>query len=763
MQRVFERWGAFVERRPVGVLLVAIAFIAIGVAGMTRLTAANGVQQIFVSSSESYTRYEAMRALFPPSQMDAVLVISDPDLLTPERLEALRNLQFDLSLETGVNSVVSLFSARRAAARGDSFPPLVPDDIPSGDAFASLVGEIVAHPLVRNRLVSADGHTVLFNVQLDPDMTDGPSLRAAVDALRATAEADLAPHGLSARMTGAPVMRAELDEINAREQLMLSLAAFAVGGLVSLAYFRRLSFALMSGTAPAVTVVMTFGLLGWLDISLTIALQIVAPLVTVIAFNNAMHVLFAILRSPGDPHRQTSPVAHAIGEVGPASLMTSLTSALAFVALMITNSEVIRAFGALAAFGTVTAFVAVITIIPALAVLVSRLRVRAFVAPRPDNGRLGSFISAADRIAAPRAKSIAIFGGLLIVVFVLAQTTLRPRYLMSDNMPFGSDTRAAISTIDAAFGGSQPLRILARWPANDPRAEAAVVGHLGDLETRLGSYPAIGSVLSLATLSDWLAAARPETAGDLDALLDALPDAVGTLLIDREAGAALITAMVPDQSTAANRQLIGEIRAQLAQIAPTAPGFTFEVTGSVALTALETGRIIRSLQISLLAAIVVIIGLIGVTFRRLWPAAISILPNIFPIVAGGAYLAARGGEINFAGAIAMTVAFGLAVDDTIHMLYRFRRELARTGAVEPALRRTMAKIGPVLVVSSLVLIAGIAVLFLSEMPMNRDYAQLTIIIFVAALLGDLVLLPALIRVFRGRPPQAAPHDATAPR
>ena len=54
-------------------------------------------------------------------------------------------------------------------------------------------------------------------------------------------------------------------------------------------------------------------------------------------------------------------------------------------------------------------------------------------------------------------------------------------------------------------------------------------------------------------------------------------------------------------------------------------------------------------------------------------------------------------------------------------------------------------------------------LFLSEMPMNRDYAQLTIIIFVAALLGDLVLLPALIRVFRGRPPQAAPHDATAPR
>ena len=751
MQRLFEWWGAFVVRRPVGVLAAAIAVFALGVTGMTYLTAANGVQQIFAGNSAAYARYQAMRALFPPSEMDAVLVISDPDLMTPDRLAALRDLHFDLSLETGVQSVVSLFSARRASTGSDDFPPIVPDEIPTGDAFTSLVDEIETHPLIRNRLVSADGSAVLFNVGLDPEKTDGASLRATVGAIRAAAEANLAPVGLAAVMTGEPVMRVELDAINAREQLLLALAGFVVGGLVSLAYFRRWSFALMSGTVPVAAVVTTFGALGWLGIQMTIALQIVAPLVTVIAFNNAMHLLFAILRSPRGAQRRSFPVAHAIGEVGPASLMTSLTSAIAFLALTLTESEVIRAFGALAAFGTMAAFAAVITIVPALAVLVIRMRARAFVSRRrPDGGWLGSLVSAADRVMAPYARGIVVLGGILIVAFALAQSTLRPRYLMSDNMPFGSGTRTAISMIDTAFGGSQPLRILARWPAGDPDAEAIVLDRLGEVETRLDAHPEIGTVLSLASLGNWLDGTRPETAGDLDALLDALPDVLGPNLIDRAAGAALVTAMVPDRPTSDNRQLIDDIRAELAEVARTAPGFSFEVTGTVALTALGTGEIISSLQISLLAAIVVIIGLIGITFRRLWPAAISILPNIFPIVTGGAYLALRDGEINFAGAIAMTVAFGLAVDDTIHMLHRFRRELARDGAVDAALEHTMTRIGPVLAVSSLVLVAGISVLFLSEMPMNRDYARLTIVIFGAALVGDLILLPALIRVFRNR-------------
>ncbi|MCB1516573.1 MAG: MMPL family transporter [Hyphomicrobiaceae bacterium] len=750
MQGLFERWGAFVARHPLSILLVAILIFVAGLVGLLRLTTANGVQQFFVGSSEVYQRYEAMSALFPSSQMDAVLVVSDPELMTPARLEALRDLSLDLSLEDGVANVVSLFSARQAGPDGETFPPLVPPDIPQGDAFSALVGQIIANPLVHNRLLSSDGTMALFNVRLDPAQVDRASFGQVADAFRKLAADDLGPVGLTAIMTGAPVIRAELDAINAREQLLLIFAGLLVGGLVSLAYFRRLSLVLISGTVPIATIVITFGLLGWLQIPISISLQIVAPLVIFIAFNNAMHVLFAILHGPKDPDAPASAVVHAIAEVGPASLMTSLTSAIAFVALLLAPSDAIRAFGALAAFGTMLAFVAVVTIVPALTVLTIRFRGTSFLTKgHAGRGWVERTCFTIDQVAGRHPKSILAAGLVLFAVFAYAQTTLTPRYLLSDNVPFQSESRVAIKKIDAALGGSQPLRIIVRWPAHDPVAEAVLIDKLRETETRLASFPAIGSVLSLATLSDWLATGGG-SADDLDALLEALPDSLTRGMIDRDAGAALITAMVPDQSTDENRQLIGAIETDLVQIASASPGFTFEVTGIVALTATETGHIIGSLQISLFAAIIVIITLIGITFRQLWPAIISILPNVFPISVGGAFLAAQGGDLNFAGAIAMTVAFGLAVDDTIHMLYRFRAELAKSGSVEEALQGTISKIAPVLVVSSLVLITGIAVLFLSDMPMNQGYARLTIVIFIAALVGDLVLLPALLRVFRGR-------------
>lgn len=750
MQDRFERWGKLVAGHPILVLVIAVVILSAGIAGLARLSAANDVEQFFVSGSESYRRYDAMQALFPSSQLDAILVVSDPDLMTPERLEALRDLHLDLSLEDGVTGVVSLFSMQQPDPENGSLRSIVPYDVPRGEAFDRLVADISAHPLVRNRLLSADRSTLLINVGLDPARTDGDSLRQSVTALRRIAGDRLGGVGLTAILTGAPVMRVDLDAINAREQLRLALAGLLVGGLVSLAYFRRFSFVLISGTVPVTTVVLSYGLLGWIGMPITLALQIVAPLLTFIAFNNAMHVLFAIRRQ-FEAGASPAPIPRAIAEIGPASLMTSLTSAIAFGALMLAGSEAIQAFGALAAFGTMLSFFAVITIVPALVSLVIRLRGADFMAHRRSGGsRIAAACVAADRAAGRHSGAIVAASVILFIGFALAQLSLTPRYILSDNMPFGAESRTAISTVDGAFGGSQPLRIILRWPAHETAAEAAVLNRLRDIGARLSAHPAVGPVLSLASFGDWLADARPQSAASLDALLDALPITLAPVLIDRAAGAALVTAMIPDQPTQANLDLIATIEADLADIGLAAPGFHFEITGLVALTAIETGRIMTSLQIGLLAAVVVIVGLIGVTFRHPWPAAISILPNLFPIAVGGAFLALRGGELNFAGAIAMTVAFGLAVDDTIHMLYRFRADRAQTGDVDQALARTIGKIAPVLVVSSLVLIAGIAVLFLSEMPMNRDYGTLTIIIILAALIGDLILLPALIRQFHGR-------------
>lgn len=719
--------------------------LGFGFAGMSRIHVEPGPQQVFANGSEAYAQYQEMRAIFPPSQMDAVLVVSDPNLMTPNRLETLFNLHLELSLVENVAGVLSLFSVPRLEGE-DGGKTLVPSEIPTGDALATLRAEIISHPLTKNRLVSADGRTVLYTISLDPAHDDLDALVTATSRLRNAAKSILEPRGLSAVLTGTPAIVAESYVLAKRERLWLNLAGFLLGTSICYVFFRRLSFALLAAAAPFASIVMTFGAIGWTGVPLTLTLQIVAPLVIIVAFNNAMHMLFAILSNGANRSGDPALMARAVGQVGPATLMTSLTSAVALGALMLTRSDLIRSFGAVAGFGALMAFVSVITIVPALTALVGRLpRNTEGAAPWFAQSKLSVACARADAVLAPRSGTWVALGSIVIATALTAHTFLVPNFQLKANVPKASETAKALSTIDAAFGGSQPLRILVRWPAGDSAAEAQVLDVLAALTPQIAKLSDVGSVLSLATIATWLRDNGDEAGDAFDTLIDSIPAAMQGGVINRPAGAALMTAMVPDQTTARNRVLVGEVQAILDVSAARAPGFSFEVTGAVALTALETDRIITSLQISLLTAMSLIIALIGIAFRSFKTAALSVLPNVFPIAVGGAYLFLVGGELNFSGAIALTVAFGLAVDDTIHVLYRFRRE-RRTGlSVERALENTVSGVGQVLVFSTLVLVAGISVLLLSPMPMNQQFAQLTGIVLIAALVGDFLLLPALIR------------------
>jgi uncharacterized protein len=152
--------------------------------------------------------------------------------------------------------------------------------------------------------------------------------------------------------------------------------------------------------------------------------------------------------------------------------------------------------------------------------------------------------------------------------------------------------------------------------------------------------------------------------------------------------------------------------------------------------------IMDELKIGLLAATVIVIGLVGLAFRSMPMLALAVLPNLIAIMATGALMYVLGQGLTYPGLVAMTVAFGLAADDTIHFLNRLARE-DRAASVA-AVVRTMTDIGPALVLTSLVLVLGLAVTGLSDLPPNRIFGILCIATLGAALIGDLVLLPASI-------------------
>jgi len=168
------------------------------------------------------------------------------------------------------------------------------------------------------------------------------------------------------------------------------------------------------------------------------------------------------------------------------------------------------------------------------------------------------------------------------------------------------------------------------------------------------------------------------------------------------------------------------------------------VTGLSLVSAARSVDIIGQLNISLLGAVAVVILLIGAAFRSVVVAGLSAVPNLFALVATGALLYLFGRNLEYSSVVALTVAFGLAVDDTIHFLNRFNLEQLEGHRPRKAVGTAVRRIGPVLVLTTIVLVFGLAVTGLSDLPPIRLFGGLCMVTLIFALIGDLVFLPAIL-------------------
>ena len=143
--------------------------------------------------------------------------------------------------------------------------------------------------------------------------------------------------------------------------------------------------------------------------------------------------------------------------------------------------------------------------------------------------------------------------------------------------------------------------------------------------------------------------------------------------------------------------------------------------------------------------------------RPVLASVVSLLPSMIPILATGSLLYLSGQGLHFASMIALTVAFGLSLDSTIHFLNRYYLEARRAstdeGGVENVLARTAVMIGPVLILTTVVLSLGLGITVLSDLPSLRVFGQLSGVTLFAALVAQLIILPACIAagamVFKG--------------
>ncbi|MCA9047978.1 MAG: MMPL family transporter, partial [Planctomycetaceae bacterium] len=199
-----------------------------------------------------------------------------------------------------------------------------------------------------------------------------------------------------------------------------------------------------------------------------------------------------------------------------------------------------------------------------------------------------------------------------------------------------------------------------------------------------------------------------------------------------------------DIGSAPMQKLFTRVAATLKEELP--PDVRFRLTGDAWLHAICMDEFIRDLFYSLVAASGIIFALISLLFRSLRIGLISAVPNLFPLVMTLGYMHLRGYELSAGNTIVFAISLGIAVDDTIHFLARYR-DTRRRADRDGSIILTLASSGKAIVLTSILVISGLSVLIFSDFVPTRHFAELAAVTMFTALSGDLVLLPALLKIF----------------
>ncbi len=746
-----NKLGLIGIKAPIVSAILVMLLTAAAVMGLTHLKVDDSLSELFRTNTPEFKTYEEIDRRFPSSEYDVLVVVEGKNLLTRDGLKAFGGAAADLQLADGVNGIVSMLSARGKPDATGYAPPIVPDEIPEGPAFDHILESLKNNDIVKGKFLSEDGQLALIVLSLNREVVAEKSAKAVIGDIERTAKEDLEPAGLTVKLAGAPVMQLEIRNAVERDQLVYNGLGLFFGAAIAALFFRRVSLMLVAALPPVIAVCWSLGLLGWLHFKLNLFLNVMTPLIMVMGFADSMQMVSAIRIRLREGDSKLQAVRFAVNVVGPACVLAHGATLLSFLALLFSESGLIRTFGEAGAMAVCISFVAVIVVLPILALLLIRNEKSLARDHTPADGMmdaLGNFVGAiVDRVI-KHSVIYTIIGIGLFAYFASLHLQLEPRYRLADQVPDREQALAATGRIDTKLTGANPFHVMIRWKNGASLYDPATLKVIEQTHLALEKAAGLGNVWSLESLRRWLRENGDDNVETVKKYVGLLPEHLVRRFIAKEQDAVLVTGRLPDVDASQILPLVHKVDQALDPVRQAYPNYEISVTGLPALAARNSYRMISQLNESIPLCVLVAAVLLALAFRSVFVGFISLLPGLFPVVTSGAMLWYLGGGLEFSSVVALIVVFGLGVDALIHFLNRLRLEEKPGVAPELAIRRARVLVGPAIILTTIVLAFGLGVTVFSQLPSLRLFGLVCGVTLLASLIADLVFLPATILVYR---------------
>lgn len=615
----------------------------------------------------------------------------------------------------------------------------------------------MSEPLLVNALVSEKGDVAVINITMQ---MPGVDETAEVNEVVAYVEQMLSHY--RAQYPDVTIYKAGIIAMNhsfamaAQNDSATLVPTMLLVILVFLTLMLR-SFLSVLATLVVIigAIVATLGIVGWAGMFLHVASVNVPTLIMTLAVADCVHVIASMRHFM----RQGMPKSQAIHRSVTLNfvpiIITSVTTAIGFLMMNMSDSPVLRDFGNLSALGVMIACVLSVSLLPAL---LNLLPVRFSAKQTGQSPSSDIMDKLADLVVHRRNVLLP-----LSIVVIAGSAALIPYNKVNDEsvkyFDTSSEFRQAADFMEQRISGMTTMSIAIKTHQSQGIASPEFLAVLGEFTHWLREQPETDHV---ASLSDIYKRLNKNMHGDDNAYY-ALP-------AERELAAQYL--LLYEMSLPFGLDLNNQVNVDKSSVKLQ---LTVKNLGSVELVALEEriyqwfashapqyqvvasspslmfahiGETNMASMLSTLPITLILISALMIFALRSWRLGmISLVPNIAPAVIGFGLWALISGEINLGLSVVVTLTLGIVVDDAVHFLAKYQHARKAGQNAEQAVRYAFHTVGRALWITTVVLVAGFSVLAMSQFRLNSDMGQLSAIVIFVALVIDFVLLPSLLMRF----------------
>lgn len=583
-----------------------------------------------------------------------------------------------------------------------------------------------------NVVISGDALTTCIVLRLVPEEAATVSRSETFGEIRRLA----AEHDPPAAVTGEPIQVHDMFRYVEQDSAILSWASSGLLLLMILLLFRAIRWIVLPLIVVHVTLIWTKAALVLMGVESSMVSTMLTSLLTIIGLATVMHVT-VLYRERRNTRDRFDAFRETLIVLGPPTFWTCVTTAIGFGALMSSQISPVQSFALMMVVGTMLVLVTSMAILPGGA-LIGRLGAD----PRhtPAERKL---LSGLDRI------SFALEGRprlWLAAMLCLMAATGAGLFRLRVETDFSKNFRESTPTVQSLRFFERHLGGVGTWEVNFPAPEELNEESLQPVrelaaalrEIKLPDGTRLTKVISIADGIDFAPGRNINQKLERLALIQ--PEFAASLY-DPNSGKMRITLRSLEQQPAEVKlRLIDEVTRVSREYYPEA-----QTTGLYVLLANLISSLVEDQIVSFALAAIGVFLCMSLAFRSVWIGLISMFPNVFPLllVIGG--MGWTGLPINLGTAMIASVSMGLTVDSSIHYISGYLRAREEGASHHEAVRGTHSSVGRTLVFAYLVLVIGFLVLTLSNFIPLVYFGALVSLSMIGGLLGDLVLLPLLLK------------------